>query len=155
MRWQDSGFNTEDCSWTGIQLRNLKPDKIVPSVGIWPKNSFWTLIHKKIWKVHTDWLWTGFSPPCLPGCHDTFSWMLVSQHPRQVFSAALSRTSSRIANSSNSRRGSGFGHHESSTVECFLTASASGWAPDFILGTKWTTGLKCSTIRCLPVCKGL
>lgn len=52
-------------------------DNIASSVGIWPKNSFWTLIHKKIWKVETDWLWTGFSPPRLSGCHDTFSWMLV------------------------------------------------------------------------------
>lgn len=41
MRWQDSGFNTEDCSLMGIHcFRNLKADKIAPRKpcnGIYPR----------------------------------------------------------------------------------------------------------------------
>lgn len=106
MRWQDSGFNTEDCSWMGIQFRNLKADKIALSVGIWPKKSFWTLncapSQKGLKSLSTP---IGCEQDfflfhlLLPGCHGTFSWMLVSQHPWQVLSATHSRTSSRNTNS--------------------------------------------------------
>lgn len=34
MRWQDSGFNTEDCSLLGnLLFRNLKADKIAPRIS--------------------------------------------------------------------------------------------------------------------------
>lgn len=90
---------------------------------------YFVLPHKKVWKVHTDWLWTGFSPPLLPGCHGTFSRMLVSQHPWQVLSATLSRTSGGNANSWTTGEVLDL-RNESSVVECLPTASAPRRSPE-------------------------
>lgn len=146
--WLDSGFNTEDCSRLRTQFRNLKSDKIVPSIGIWPEIHLeppTTLPHKK--GLGSFSTLTGCEED--PGCHGAFPGCLFlflsipwigNFFPGLQAEVRSLRLEVRFW----------IWWRESSLVECLLTASASTQSPMISSsGQNWPLVVPnvCSTTR--------
>lgn len=133
MRWQDSGFNTEDCSRMRIQFRNLKADKQPQALGFGLK----LILNLKLCSLKKKGLGSlstligceqEFSPPLLPGCPwHLFSDACFSASPGRSYLQLFPGLPAEVRSLELQVRFWIFKRNGGMVVECLLTASAPRW----------------------------